>query len=190
MGMNLAPYVENGNIHLQQVDPAEMTPGEFSYRVRKAVEGGVRMIVIDSLNGYLNAMPTDRHLLIHMHELLTYLSQQSVLTLLTVAQHGLVGSSLQGPIDVSYLADTVIVLRFFETMGAVCQAISVIKKRQGQHERTIREMVFTREGVIIGEPLKEFQGVLTGTPIYGGSVSPSLNHVSANGPINTAGFTE
>jgi circadian clock protein KaiC len=182
MGMDLDPYLENGTIHLQQVDPAEMTSGEFSHRVRQEVETGTRVVVIDSLNGYLNAMPSERHLLVHMHELLTYLGQQGVLTLLTVAQHGLVGGTLQVPVEVSYLADTVIMLRFFEAMGAVCQAISVVKKRHGPHERTIRELAFTENGIRIGEPLREFHGVLTGVPVYNGLTNPLLNHVSVTSP--------
>jgi circadian clock protein KaiC len=134
--------------------------------------------VIDSLNGYLNAMPSERHLLIHMHELLTYLSQQGVLTLLTVVQHGLVGGTLQMPVEVSYLADSVIMLRHFEAAGEVRQAISVVKKRHGIHERSIRELAFSPEGIRIGEPLREFQGVLTGTPQYLGASGPLFNHGS------------
>ncbi|MBV9504192.1 MAG: AAA family ATPase [Acidobacteriia bacterium] len=178
MGMNLEPYVQNGAIHLQQVDPAEMSPGQFAHYVRRAVDSGVRMIVIDSLNGYLNAMPSERHLLVHMHELLTYLGQQGVLTFLTVAQHGLVGGTLQVPVEVSYLADTVIMLRFFEAAGEVRQAISVVKKRHGQHERTIRELAFSSHGIGIGEPLREFRGVLTGVPVYEGPSNPLLHNVS------------
>jgi circadian clock protein KaiC len=180
LGLNLTPYIDQGLIHLQQVDPAEMSPGEFAHQVRRAVEAGTRMIVIDSLNGYLNAIPSERHLLIHMHELLIYLAQQGVLTLLTVAQHGLVGGMLQVPVEISYLADTVIMLRFFEAAGEVRQAISAVKKRHGYHERTIREMAFSGAGIRIGEPLKEFHGVLTGTPVYGGPSSPLLAHYFAD----------
>lgn len=180
MGIDLTPHIEKGLIHLQQVDPAEMSPGEFAHRVRKEVEGGTRTIMIDSLNGYLNAMPSERHLLIHMHELLVYLAQQGVLTILTVAQHGLVGGALQMPIEVSYLADTVVMLRFFEASGEVRQAISVVKKRHGLHERTIREMAFGRHGLRIGEPLKEFRGVLTGVPEYNGANGPLLAQSSTN----------
>lgn len=180
VGMDLKPYLDKGLLHLQQVDPAEMSPGEFSSQVRNAVDAGARLIVIDSLNGYLNAMPSERHLLIHMHELLTYLSHQGVLTILTVAQHGLVGGTLQVPVEVSYLADSVIMLRFFEAEGEVRQAISVVKKRHGPHERTIRELAFSSHGIRIGQPLKEFHGVLTGTPLYNGAASPLLTHTSAN----------
>jgi circadian clock protein KaiC len=178
LGLNVEPYIENGSIHLQQVDPAEMSPGEFAHRVRQEVESGTRMIMIDSLNGYLNAMPNERHLLVHMHELLTYLGHQGVLTMLTVAQHGMVGGTLQVPVEVSYLADTVIMLRFFEAGGEVRQAISVVKKRHGQHERTIRELAFTQGGIRIGKPLKDFHGVLTGVPVYTGAASPFTNNVS------------
>jgi circadian clock protein KaiC len=180
MGIDMKPYIEKGLIHLQQVDPAEMSPGEFASQVRRAVEGGARTIVVDSLNGYLNAMPSERHLLIHMHELLVYLAHQGVLTLLTVAQHGLVGGTLQLPVEVSYLADTVIMLRFFEAEGEVRQAISVVKKRHGPHERTIRELAFSSRGIRIGEPLKEFHGVLTGTPLYNGAPSPLFAQGSLN----------
>lgn len=180
MGLDLEPYIDKGLVHLQQVDPAEMSPGEFAHTVRQAVDAGSRLIVIDSLNGYLNAMPSERHLLIHMHELLIYLAQQGVLTLLTVAQHGLVGGTLQVPVEISYLADSVVMLRFFEASGEVRQAISVVKKRHGMHERTIREMAFSGSGPRIGEPLREFQGVLTGVPVYGGSGSPLFAQYQAN----------
>jgi circadian clock protein KaiC len=176
LGMDVAQYIDHGPIHLQQVDPAEMSPGEFAHRVRREIEAGTKTIVIDSLNGYLNAMPSERHLLVHMHELLIFLSQQDVLTLLTVAQHGLVGGTLQLPVEVSYLADTVIMLRFFEAAGQVRQAISVVKKRHGFHERTIRELLFSPRGVKISEPLSDFHGVLTGTPQYSGSAEPLLNN--------------
>lgn len=178
MGIHITPHLKSGRIHLQQVNPAEMSPGEFAHKVRQAVDSGVSDIVIDSLNGYLNAMPNERHLLIHMHELLTYLSQKSVLTMLTVAQHGLVGGTLQVPVEVSYLADTVIILRFFEAVGAVKQAISVVKKRHGHHERTIRELAFSEHGIQIGGPLKEFQGVLTGAPAFIGSSDALLKNVA------------
>jgi circadian clock protein KaiC len=127
-------------------------------------------VVIDSLNGYLNAMPSERHLTLHLHELLTYLGQQGVTTLLLMAQHGLVGGSAQVPVDASYLADTVILMRYFEAAGEVRQAVSVIKKRTGRHERTIRELKFADgKGVVIGEPVRDFQGVLSGTPKYVGN---------------------
>ncbi|HLK62624.1 MAG TPA: ATPase domain-containing protein [Bryobacteraceae bacterium] len=169
-GMNLEPYLASGHLVVQQVDPAEMSPGEFSQTVRDAVaRHDTSMVVIDSLNGYLNAMPSERYLLMHMHELLTYLATQGVMTILIVAQFGLLGQSMQAPVDITYLADTVIVLRYFEAGGQVKQALSVIKKRRGGHERTIREMRFTSTGIKIGHPLFQFQGILTGVPVFTGS---------------------
>jgi circadian clock protein KaiC len=168
-GMDFEPYVESGKFELVQVDIGELSPGEFSSRVRRAVEQNkATFVVIDSLNGYLNGMPSERFLLIHMHELLTYLGQKGVVTLLTIAQHGMMGSSMQSPVDVSFLADTVILLRFFEAAGSVRQAISVVKKRRGAHERTLREMKIGPAGMQIGDILQEFQGVLTGVPRYRG----------------------
>lgn len=173
LGMELAPLLESGQIRLRQVDPAELTPGEFAHIVKRSVEEeGTRMVIVDSLNGYLNAMPNERFLTLHLHELLAYLGQQGVTAFLLMAQHGLVGSTMQVPVDASYLADTVLLLRYFEARGEVRQAISVIKKRSGRHERAIRELQFG-SGLTIGEPLREFQGVLGGTPEYvGGLVSP------------------
>lgn len=159
--------VDDGLITLQQVDPAELAPGEFAHQVIRAVEkGGARLIVIDSLNGYLNAMPEERFLTIQMHELLTYLNQRGVVTLLIMAQHGFLGSSMASPVDVSYLADTVLMLRYFENCGAVHRALSVIKKRAGAHEDTIRELAITSRGLRVGLPLRRFQGVLTGVPFF------------------------
>jgi circadian clock protein KaiC len=148
-----------------------MSPGEFSHKVRAAVEGkpgepAVRVVMIDSLNGYPNAMPSESFLLIQLHELLTYLNERGVLTLMILAQRGLVGSSMQSPIDVTYLADTVIILRYFEAFGEVRLAVSVIKKRTGGHERSIREFRISPQGVEIGGPLKDFEGVLTGMPKF------------------------
>jgi circadian clock protein KaiC len=131
------------------------------------VDSGARVIVIDSLNGYLNAMPEERFLTIQMHELLTYLNQRGIVTLLIMAQHGFLGTSMVSPVDVSYLADTVLMLRYFEAEGAVRRAVSVIKKRSGAHEDTIREMALTAKGLRVGEPLTRFRGVLTGVPSYG-----------------------
>lgn len=161
-------YVSDGLIALQQVDPAELAPGEFAHQVIDAVEeGGARVVVIDSLNGYLNAMPEERFLTIQMHELLTYLNQRGIVTLLVMAQHGFLGTSMATPVDVSYLADTVLMLRYFESAGAVRRALSVIKKRAGMHEDTIRELAITAQGLRVGQPLRQFQGVLTGVPILG-----------------------
>ncbi len=175
-GMKLEPHVESGRLLVQQVDPAEMSPGEFSQRVREAVvRKNTPVVIIDSLNGYLNAMPSERYLLMHMHELLSYLARQGVLTILIVAQYGLLGQAMQAPIDITYLADTVIVLRYFEAGGEVKQALSVIKKRKGSHERTIREMRFTANGIRIGRPLREFQGILTGVPVFTGNEREMLS---------------
>src|SRR5262249_47311323 len=139
---------------------AEFVFGEFAHRIRQLVERkGTKFIVIDSFNGYMNAMPNERFLLIHMHELLAFLGAHNVVTLLVMVQHGMLGSSMHQTVDVSFLADTVILLRFFEAMGEVRQAISVVKKRRGRHERTIREMQLGPSGVRIGEALREFEGV-------------------------------
>jgi circadian clock protein KaiC len=173
--MRLRPYVEDERLLVHQVDPAEMSAGEFSQRVREAVsKRKASIVVIDSLNGYLNAMPSERYLLMHMHELLSYLARQGVLTILIVAQYGLLGTAMASPVDITYLADTVIVLRYFEAGGEVKQALSVIKKRKGGHERTIREMRFTPRGIRIGRPLHEFHGILTGVPTYTGSTREML----------------
>jgi len=168
-GMDFEPFIASGQLELIQVDIGELSPGEFSMRVRRAVEQKhARFIVIDSLNGYLNGMPSERFLMIHMHELLSYLGDKGVVTVLTIAQHGMLGTSMQSPVDVSFLADTVILLRFFEASGSVRQAISVVKKRRGSHERTLREMSIGPSGMRIGEVLTDFQGVLTGVPRFVG----------------------
>ena len=168
MGMPLGSHLESGLIHIQQVDPAELSPGEFAHAVRRAVEeDDARVVVIDSLNGYLNAMPEERFLTIQLHELLTYLGQNGVLTLLIVAQHGLLGSGMESPVDASYLADSVILFRYFEDAGEVRQAISVVKKRRGGHERSIRELRLTSSGIRVGEPLRNYHGLLTGTRVIG-----------------------
>lgn len=165
LGMDVQPLIEAGLMSVQQVDPAELTPGEFSHAVRHAVEDQHRsLIVIDSLTGYLNAMPSDRYLTLHMHELLSYLGQQGATTLLVMTQHGIIGREYSTAVDTSYLADTVMLLRYFEAFGEVRQAISVIKKRTGRHERTIRELRLGNGIITMGEPLKEFQGVLQGSP--------------------------
>jgi len=166
LGTDLREQVEAGHLTVQQVDPAELSPGEFVHAVCQAVErDGARLVVIDSLNGYLQAMPDERFLTSQMHELLTYLNQQGVVTLLVMAQHGFLGS-MSSPVDVSYLADTVVLLRYFEAAGAIRRAISVVKKRTGRHEDTIREMrLSASRGVEVGEPLTGFRGVLTGIPV-------------------------
>lgn len=170
IGMDLAKYIKEGLIHLQPIDPAEMSPGEFAHHVRQTVGGengkpAAKVVVIDSLNGYFNAMPEERFLASQMHELLTYLGHYGVVTFLVVAQHGLLGHSMAAPLDTSYLADSVILFRYFEMAGEVKQAISVLKKRSGYHEKTIREFKLTNQGIAVGEPLSEFHGILTGTPV-------------------------
>ncbi len=167
LGIDIESYVNSGLITLRQVDPAELSPGELAHLIRRAVEADrARIIVIDSLNGYLNAMPEERFLIIQLHELLTYLGQQGVTSLLIVAQHGLIGSAMHSPIDTTYLADTVILLRYFESAGEVRQAISVMKKRNGRHDRTIREFRLSDSGIHVGEPLRNFRGILTGIPTH------------------------
>jgi circadian clock protein KaiC len=170
IGMDLDQQIASGRIQVHQVDPAQLSPGQFVQEVRHAVEQeGSRILIIDSLNGYINAMPEERYLLIQLHELFTYLGQQGVTTFLLVAQHGLVGRDMPAPVDASYLADTVILLRYFEARGEVRQAISVMKKRSGKHERTIRELRIDQRGLHVGAPLSVFQGVLSGTPEYLGN---------------------
>jgi circadian clock protein KaiC len=175
LGIDLKRHVDAGRIRVQQVDPGELSPGEFAYRIRRAVETeSARVVVIDSLNGYLNAMPEERFLTIQLHELLTYLGQQGVVTLMVVAQRGLLGSGMQTPVDASYLADTVIALRYFEARGQLRRAISVVKKRSGAHEDTLRELSMRRGGVQLGPPLAEFHGVMSGIPALAGKDEPDL----------------
>ena len=163
--IDLQGMVDKGALTVLQVDAAQLTPGEFSQNVRDSVEShGARTVVIDSLNGYQAAMPQESALILHMHEMLQYLNRQGVTTWLTVAQHGLVGD-MKAPVDVTYLADTVILLRYFEAIGRVRRAISVVKKRTGPHEDTIREYRINSAGITVGEPLINFQGVLGGIPV-------------------------
>lgn len=172
LGMDMAGHIETGTLEARQFDPAELSPGEFTMCVRSAVEKRkAQIIVIDSLNGFLNAMPGERQLLLQMHELCTYLNQQGVTTFLVLAQAGILGTHMSPPVDISYLADNVLVLRYFEAMGEVRKAISVLKKRTGGHERTIRELRFDEGGIQVGEPLREFHGVLTGVPTFTGASS-------------------
>jgi circadian clock protein KaiC len=164
LGIDLQALVDTERLLIEQIDAAEMTSGELSERVRRCVEDNdARTVVIDSLNGYQAAMPEEGALILHMHELLQYLNRQGASTFLTVAQHGLVGD-MKAPVDVTYLADTVLLLRYFEAFGRVRRAISVIKKRTGAHEDTIREFQISRDGFKLGEPLMGFQGVLRGVP--------------------------
>jgi circadian clock protein KaiC len=169
LGFKLEKAIERGTITVQQVDPAELSPGEFAVRILRGVEAGCKLIAIDSLNGYLNAMPGEKYLNNQLHELSSYLNQQGVITLLVLAQHGLI-AAVEAPVDLSYLSDTVVTLRYFEAYGEVKQAIAMVKKRSGHHERTIREFKLTPgKGIAVGEPLSAFQGVLTGVPVFGGS---------------------
>jgi circadian clock protein KaiC len=164
---------------IEHLDPAEVSPGEFVNMVRRAVEkDGARAVLIDSLNGFLQAMPGEQFLALHLHELLTYLNNRGILTLLVLAQMGLVGSAMQTPIDVSYLADNILVLRYFEARGEVRQAISMMKKRSGGHERSIRELRLGPDTIRVGEPLSNFQGILSGSPT---SLAPILGKESVNG---------
>ena len=171
--IRLTSDVEKDLVSIQQVDPAELTPGEFIHAIRQAVARGAKVLVIDSLNGYLNAMPEERFLTIQLHELLVYLGQQGVATLLIGAHQGLIGAQMKTPVDASYLADAVLLLRYFELRGEVRQALSVMKKRGGRHERTIREFRLDSDGIYVGDALREFRGVLTGVPIYEGKDSRS-----------------
>ena len=169
LGFNLEKPIARGTITVQQVDPAELSPGEFAVRILRGVEAGCKLVAIDSLNGYLNAMPGEKYLNNQLHELSSYLNQQGVITLLVLAQHGLIAAA-QAPVDLSYLSDTVVSLRYFEAYGEVKQAIAMFKKRSGYHERTIREFKLAPgKGIAVGEPLREFQGVLTGVPVFRGS---------------------
>ena len=181
LGLELESATESGLIIFQQIDPAEMSPGEFAAIVRRRVEeDGVRVVVIDSLNGYLNAMPDGRFLILQMHELLTFLGQQGILTILILAQHGLVGPA-ETPLDISYLSDAVLMLRYFEFGGTVRRALSVVKKRSGRHEHTIREFQLSSQGLVVGPPLTDFHGVFSGTPSYTGSGEPLLHGALRDG---------
>lgn len=175
LGMDLQALLDSGSLLIEQVDAAELSPGEFTQKARDCIEKfGARTVIVDSLNGYQAAMPEEQALVLHMHELLQYMNRQGVTTLLTVAQHGLVGD-MKSPVDVTYLADTVILLRYFEALGRVRRAISIIKKRAGLHEDMIREYRISQHGITLGEPLNEFQGVLRGVPTYLGEGQPLLD---------------
>ena len=170
LGLRLQPYIDSGKFLVHQVDPAELSPGDFVARVRTDVEEHKASIVlIDSMNGLLSSMPDERFLSLQLHELFSYLGQQGVVTLVTLAQHGFFGAGMQTPIDISYLADTVILCRYFESSGQIKQAISVLKKRSGVHERAIRELILAEGQIRIGQQLTDFQGVLTGSPRYVGT---------------------
>ncbi len=171
LGIDIRPYVKDGSIIIERVDPAEMSPGELVANVQKHVErGNVRLIVLDSLNGYLQSMPGEQFLAVHLHELLAYLGNHGVLTIMILAQAGTLGSPLSSAVDVSYLADNILLLRYFENHGEVRQAISTIKRRSGNHEHAIRELKLGPDRINIGKPLYEFQGILTGTPTFLGGL--------------------
>lgn len=171
LGMDLEPYVEEGVLDIRGIDPAELSPGEFAGAVRDAVEkSGAKIVVIDSINAYLQSMPNEQHLVLQMHELLSYLGQKGVITILILGLHGVTGD-IRADVDLSYLADTVVQLRYFEAHGEVRQAISVIKTRTARHERTIREFQITGRGLSVGETLRDFRNVLTGVPTFSGEGS-------------------
>jgi circadian clock protein KaiC len=175
LAIDIAPLVASGRLSMQQIDPAELSPGEFSHLVsRTAADEGATVVVIDSLNGFLNSMPHDKLLSVQLHELLSFLGQCGTATLLVSVQRGLIGGQMDSPVDASYLADTVLLLRYFEAQGKIRSAISVLKKRSGPHERNIREMEIAAGGVRVGPPLERFHGVLTGVPRYSGGELPSL----------------
>lgn len=179
LGFDLEAMRDSGKLTIAQIDAAELSPGEFAARVRRSVtEDDIKTVVIDSLNGYQAAMPQEQYLVLHIHELLQYLNRQGASTYLTVAQHGLVGD-MKAPVDVTYLADTVILLRYFEALGHVRRAVSVIKKRAGHHEKTIREYSISEAGLAVGEPLNGFQGVLRGVPNFVGQGAGLMGDASA-----------
>ena len=166
LGMDLQPYIDDGSLQIRQIDPAELSPGQFAYAVRGAVEDNdASIVVIDSLNAYLHAMPSDNFLVLQMHELLSYLSQQGVISMMVLGQHGITGE-LRSDIDISYLADTVMMLRFFEAEGEIRKSISVIKTRTSDHERSIREFKIDRDGLTVGAPIRNFSAILSGSPVY------------------------
>jgi len=181
LGMKVSERLASGTLSIDQIEPGQMSPGEFSYRVCSRVEAGCRVVMIDSLNGYLNAIPTASVPLVRMHELLAFLNERGVATLLVAAQHGIIGTNMVAPIDVSYLADCVIMLRYFEAGGRVRKAVSVMKKRTGSHESTIREFGVENNRLRVGAPLTQFQGVLTGVPTYRGGNDPLMNDGSPRG---------
>jgi circadian clock protein KaiC len=186
LGLSLSEGIGSGKIALRQIDPVEISPGEFTTMVRHCVEeDGARVVVIDSLNGYLNAMPQNNFLIAQLHELLSYLSNQGVTTFLVVAQTGMLGTSVNSPVDASYLADTIVMLRYFEHAGKVRKALSVMKKRTGGHEASIRELWFDKDGVHLSEPLLELRGILTGVPVELGGEAREAVATSPRTPRKT-----
>ena len=173
LGMDLRPFVENGQLILRQIDPAEMSPGEFTHHIRQAVEhGGARFVAIDSLNAYMQSMPGEQYLTLQMHELLTYLNQQGVITFLVMGQNGIIGQ-VTAAVDLSYLADAILLLRYFEAGGEVRKAVSVMKTRTAGHERTVRELAIGPQGLSMGAPITDAQGVLSGLPVWTSALAPS-----------------
>jgi circadian clock protein KaiC len=167
IGMDIQKHLDAGTMKIAKIDPAQLSPGEFADQIRTAVlKDNFKVVTIDSLNGYLHAMPQEQFLTLQLHELLTFLSSQGVATLLVLAQQGMMGHMMNTPIDLTYLADTVVITRYFENSGTVRKAVSVIKQRSGIHESTIRELTFTDQGLVVGKPLTEFRGVLTGVPEF------------------------
>jgi circadian clock protein KaiC len=176
LGMQMSEHVAAGRVTIDQVEPGELSPGEFAHRICQRVDrDGSRIVMIDSLNGYIHAIPTAHSPLVRMHELLAYLNERGVATLLVAAQHGIMGMSMQSPVDVSYLADSVVLFRFFEAEGRVRKAVSVVKKRTGGHENSIREYAVGPDQIRVGEPLTQFHGVMTGVPQYRGGAAPLLD---------------
>jgi circadian clock protein KaiC len=190
LGLGIKGHMEQGMVSVRQVDPAEMSPGEFAEDVRRSVEGGVRVVVIDSLNGYQHAMPDENFLLLHMHELLSYLNQQGVVTFMVMAQAGLLGESLKSPLDLSYLADTVVLMRYFEAFGEVRKAISLMKRRTGTHESSVRELRISDSGMRVGREIRDFQGVLTGRLEYTGEAGPLMRSAKVGETAEVGGTEE
>jgi circadian clock protein KaiC len=180
LGMNVRQFFDSGLLTIRQIDPAELSPGEFSAAVRESADRGAKVIVIDSINGYLNAMPDERFLTTHLHELLTYLGQRGVVTILVGVQQGMLGGSMTTALDASYLADNVMLLRYFEYDGEVKQAVSVFKKRGSLHERTIRQFSMSERGIQVGAVLRGFRGILTGVPVYIGGGPESAAEPGVN----------
>jgi circadian clock protein KaiC len=169
LGLDIEPFIHDGMLQIETLDPAEVSPGEFANMVRNSVADGARCVVIDSLNAYLQAMPGDKHLMLQMHEVLTYLNQRGVITILILAQHGVLGE-MRSDVDVSYLSDGILLFRFFEARGSLLKAVSVVKSRTSAHELTIREFRLTKDGVQVGEALTDFEGVMTGVATYKGGI--------------------
>jgi circadian clock protein KaiC len=170
LGLDIEPFLHDGTLVIESLDPAEVSPGEFANMVRAGIENGARTVVIDSLNAYLQAMPGDKHLMLQMHEVLTYLNQRGVVTILILAQHGVLGE-VRSDVDLSYLSDGILLFRFFEARGSLLKAVSVVKSRTSAHELTIREFRLTQEGIQVGEALVDFEGVMTGVATYRGGMA-------------------